>query len=152
MHPAFTWRPYNDVRDLIAMRAVLSAAYLASELFVLPTISENFGLVIGEALSHRVPVITTTGAPWPGIVEHDCGWWIEPSHNALTGALREALPLPRAALAAKGDRGAAWIARDFTWEAESRLLLETYEWLLCSGASRPGFVAFDNEATAERSG
>ena len=121
-----------------------TAAYLASELFVLPTISENFGLVIGEALSHRVPVITTTGAPWPGIVEHDCGWWITPSQNALVGALREALPLPRAALAARGDRGAEWIARDFTWEAESRLLLETYEWLLGSGANRPGFVSFDH--------
>ena len=121
-----------------------TAAYLASELFVLPTHSENFGLVIGEALSHRVPVITTTGAPWPGIVEHDCGWWIEPSHNALTGALREALPLPRAALAAKGDRGAAWIARDFTWEVESRLLLETYEWLLGSEAGRPSFVSLDH--------
>ena len=121
-----------------------TAAYLASELFVLPTISENFGLVIGEALSHRVPVITTTGAPWSGIVEHDCGWWITPSQNALVGALREALPLPRAALAARGDRGAAWIARDFTWEAESRLLLETYEWLLGIAASRPGFLDLDD--------
>lgn len=129
-----------------------TAAYLASELFVLPTHSENFGLVIGEALSHRVPVITTTGAPWPGILEHDCGWWIEPSQHALADTLRDALPLPRAELAGRGERGAAWIARDFTWEAESRLLLETYEWLLGSGASRPGFVAFDNEATAERSG
>ena len=121
-----------------------TAAYLASELFVLPTISENFGLVIGEALSHRVPVITTTGAPWPGIVEHDCGWWIEPSQHALADTLREALPLTRAELTARGDRGAAWIARDFTWEAESRLLLETYEWLLGSGASRPDFVALDH--------
>ena len=129
-----------------------TAAYLASELFALPTISENFGLVIGEALSHTLPVITTTGAPWPGIVEHDCGWWIEPSLNALADTLREALPLPRAALAARGDRGSAWIARDFTWEAESRLLLKTYEWLLGSGAGRPDFVAFAKEATAERSG
>ena len=120
-----------------------TAAYLASELFVLPTISENFGLVIGEALSHKLPVITTTGAPWPGIVKHDCGWWIEPSQNALADTLREALPLPRAALAAKGDRGAAWIARDFTWEAESRLLLKTYEWLLGSDGGRPEFVVFD---------
>jgi glycosyltransferase involved in cell wall biosynthesis len=126
-----------------------TAAYLASELFVLPTISENFGLVIGEALSHRVPVITTTGAPWPGIVDHDCGWWIEPSQHALADTLREALPLTRADLAARGERGAAWIARDFTWEAESRLLLETYEWLLGTGASRPDFVGFEKEATAE---
>ncbi len=121
-----------------------TAAYLASDLFVLPTVSENFGLVIGEALSHRLPVITTTGAPWPGIVEHGCGWWIAPSQDALVDTLREALPLPPAELAARGDRGSAWIDADFTWQAESRLLLETYEWLLGSGASRPAFVSFDH--------
>jgi glycosyltransferase involved in cell wall biosynthesis len=121
-----------------------TAAYLASELFVLPTISENFGLVIGEALSHTLPVITTTGAPWPGIAEHGCGWWIEPSQRALVDTLRESLPLTRAELAARGDRGAAWIARDFTWETESRLLVQTYEWLLGSAASRPDFVSLDH--------
>ena len=121
-----------------------TAAYLASEIFVLPTISENFGLVIGEALSHRLPVITTTGAPWAGIVEHGCGWWIAPSQHALVDTLREALPLPREELAARGDRGAMWIDASFTWEAESRLLLQTYEWLLGSGAGRPDFVSFDH--------
>ena len=121
-----------------------TAAYLASELFVLPTISENFGLVIGEALSHRLPVITTTGAPWAGIVEHGCGWWIAPSQHALVDTLRVALPLPREELAARGDRGAMWIDASFTWEAESRLLLQTYEWLLGSGAGRPDFVSFDH--------
>ena len=121
-----------------------TAAYLASELFVLPTVSENFGLVIGEALSHRVPVITTTGAPWPGIVERGCGWWITPSQDALVDTLREALPLPRAELAARGERGAAWMNADFTWQAESRLLLETYTWLLGSAVSRPDFVSFDH--------
>lgn len=120
-----------------------TAAYVASELFVLPTISENFGLVIGEALSHRIPVITTTGAPWPGIVDHGCGWWITPSQPALVDALREALRLPRAELASRGERGAAWIARDFTWESESRLLVQTYDWLLGHGSIRPDFVSFD---------
>ena len=118
-----------------------TAAYVASDLFVLPTISENFGLVIGEALSHRLPVITTTGAPWPGIVEHGCGWWIAPSRQALVAALGDALAQPRSALAARGERGAGWIARDFSWEAESRLLMQTYEWLLGRTAARPEFVS-----------
>jgi glycosyltransferase involved in cell wall biosynthesis len=121
-----------------------TAAYLASELFVLPTISENFGLVIGEALSHRLPVITTTGAPWAGIVEHGCGWWIAPSQHALVDTLREALPLPREELAARGDRGAMWIDASFTWEAESRLLMQTYDWLLGRQPRRPDFVSFDH--------
>ena len=121
-----------------------TAAYLASELFVLPTISENFGLVIGEALSHRLPVITTTGAPWSGIVDHECGWWIDPSQKALLDTLRAALPLPRAELAARGERGAAWIDAEYTWKAESRLLMQTYDWLLGTGARRPDFVSFDH--------
>jgi len=126
-----------------------TAAYLASEIFVLPTISENFGLVIGEALSHRLPVITTTGAPWPGIIEHGCGWWIAPTQSALVDTLREALSLPRTELAARGERGAAWIDAEYTWDAESRLLLQTYDWLLGRQPLRPDFVSFDSGRAAD---
>ena len=100
--------------------------------------------MIGEALSHRLPVITTTGAPWAGIVEHGCGWWIAPSQHTLVDTLREALPLPREELAARGDRGAMWIDASFTWEAESRLLMQTYDWLLGRQPRRPDFVSFDH--------
>ena len=37
--------------------------YRDADLFILPTLSENFGIVINEALSYGVPVITTHGAP-----------------------------------------------------------------------------------------
>jgi glycosyltransferase involved in cell wall biosynthesis len=117
--------------------------YLASDLFILPTISENFGLVIGESLAHRLPVITTTGAPWRGIVERRCGWWVDPSQSAVTAAMREALATPRETLAAMGGRGAAWINAEFTWEREAKALLETYRWLLGGMQPPPGFISFD---------
>ena len=37
--------------------------YQNCDLFILPSFSENFGIVIAEALSQRLPVITTKGTP-----------------------------------------------------------------------------------------
>src|SRR5205085_480101 len=44
--------------------------YGRAELFILPTRSENFGIVIAEALGSGLPVITTKGAPWASLNEH----------------------------------------------------------------------------------
>ena len=57
--------------------------YHSADIFVLPTYSENFGIVIAEALCCGVPVITTKGAPWSEIETYDAGRWIEIGEEPL---------------------------------------------------------------------
>jgi glycosyltransferase involved in cell wall biosynthesis len=104
--------------------------YAGSDLFVLPSFSENFGLVIAEALSCEVPVITTRATPWQELQDLRCGWWIETGADPLVRALREALSLPSHTLREMGRRGRQLIKSKYTWEPIGRQMLEVYEWML----------------------
>jgi len=60
-----------------------------SDVVVLPSYSENYGLIIAEALASGTPVVTTYGTPWKSVAEHQCGWWIAPEVETLSSALIE---------------------------------------------------------------
>jgi glycosyltransferase involved in cell wall biosynthesis len=119
-----------------------TVAYREAEVFVMSTLSENFGLTVAEALAAGTPAISTKGAPWSGLEEEGCGWWIDHGVEPLAAALALAMASPRKALKAMGDKGRAWIARDFAWEAVGRDMLDVYGWLAGS-ANAPSVVRFD---------
>jgi len=103
------------------------AAFLEADLFVLPTRSESFGMAIAEALAHGLPVLTTTGAPWPMLVEHGCGWWVEPTVDGIVEGLRDATSRDPDALRTMGMRGRALVATEFRWERVAKQFVSTYE-------------------------
>ena len=104
------------------------AAYARADLFVLPTYSENFGIVVTEALWAGVPVITTKGTPWQELEECHCGWWIDlPPKESLDAALREAMALPRELLRTMGVRGRRLIEEKYTWKAVCEAMVEGYQ-------------------------
>ncbi|WP_281843261.1 glycosyltransferase [Sinisalibacter aestuarii] len=86
-------------------------AFTNCDIFCLPTYSENFGIVVAEALSYGTPVVTTTNAPWSEIETNNCGRWIEAGTPELVEALSA---LENADLEEMGQRGRAWIQSEFS--------------------------------------
>ena len=107
--------------------------YRSADLFVLPSHSENFGLVVAEALACGVPVITTKGTPWQDMQTHGCGWWVDIGVEPLVQALREATALSDAERHEMGERGRALIESKYTWPAAAKQMLAVYRWMLSLG-------------------
>jgi glycosyltransferase involved in cell wall biosynthesis len=103
-----------------------SALFLSSDLFVLPTFSENFGIAVAEALAFGLPVLTTTGAPWGQLMDNHCGWWVEPSVTGLTDGLQSALACSSHQLLRMGQKGRAWVEREFAWPRIAQQMLDAY--------------------------
>ncbi|MBZ5589446.1 MAG: glycosyltransferase [Acidobacteriia bacterium] len=116
------------------LRLLRSAAVV-----VLPSRSENYGMVVAEALACGTPVITTTGTPWHALPAERCGWVVEPEVAALAGALDAALRCSGDELAAMGARGRAFVVREHSLGAAVGRMVAAYEWVLGRGP-KPAFV------------
>jgi len=113
--------------------------YYGADVFVLPTFSENFGIVVVEALACGLPVVITKGAPWQMLERENCGWWIDIGVEPLTAVLKEIIHLEPSRLKAMGQKGIA-IARDqFTWEKAARDMIKLYDWVL-KKTEQPKFI------------
>lgn len=113
--------------------------YHNSDLFVLPTYSENFGMVIAEAMACGLPVITTKNTPWGCIEKEKCGWWINLSLEELKRTLIEALNTPLALLEQMGVNSRNCIETNFSLEITSSMTYELYQWLI-GNTDKPAFV------------
>lgn len=106
------------------------ALYRSADLFVLPTHTENFGMVVPEALACGVPVITTTGAPWAELMERHCGWWVKPNALALEAALRAAFAVSEEERGAMGVRGRKLVEERYQWPAIGMRMAAVYQWMV----------------------
>ena len=117
-------------------------AYDNADLFVLPSLNENFANSVAEALALGTPVISTKGAPWEGLESHGCGWWVDHGVNSLAISLDRAMSLDWEQLRNMGKAGRAWMARDFDWDSIALGMSSVYSWL-AGKDERPACVMTD---------
>lgn len=97
-----------------------------ADLFVLPTHSENFGIVVAEALAAGTPVITTTGTPWTMLHAQGCGRCVDIGTAPLVEALRTFLSLSSADLEAMGRRGRRLVESEYSSVAVAAAMKDLY--------------------------
>ena len=104
---------------------------------VLGSLSENFGMSVAEALAHGTPCVVTKTAPWEGLDREGCGFWVDDSEEALAAGMRRLMALSPKERWAMGERGRAWMRREFSWGSVGRRMLALYEELVAERAVRP---------------
>ncbi|HEY5959585.1 MAG TPA: glycosyltransferase [Polyangiaceae bacterium] len=107
--------------------------YREATLFVLPTYSENFGLVVAEALACGVPCLTTHGAPWSELESSSCGWWHPVGQEHLDDALGLAICTPVEVLREMGNRAIALAREHYSVTAHRPDFQALYRWLGAGG-------------------
>ena len=110
--------------------------YDHTDLLVMPTFYEGYGMVVAEALARGIPVVGTRTGAIPDLVGADAGLLVPPGDEAaLAEALRSVLDDPslRARLQA-GAREAR--GRLPTWDRSAAALAEALQRLAASGAAR----------------
>lgn len=115
------------------------AAYDGADLFILPSYTENFGMVVAEAMAHSLPVVTTTGTPWSLLAERGCGWWVVPTVDYIAQALSLATTLDDETLQTMGRRAREVVSSEFSWGQAATNMKEAYQWVV-GGRPKPRCV------------
>ena len=115
-------------------------ALAAADLFVLPTYTEGFPLVVPESLGAGVPAVVTRGAAWADLVNYGCGWWVDTSTEGIRSGLESALNLPPEKLRAMGLAGCSLVADEYNWRTVGEQTVSLYRWLMTQ-TGKPEFVA-----------
>ena len=106
---------------------------------ILPSKSENFGMVVPEALVCGVPVIASKGTPWNILEERKCGWWVDTTIDSLANTIAKAIDTPEEKRIIMGQVGRELVLEKYSSDAVAQQMKELYHWILNS-QKKPSFV------------
>jgi len=80
---------------------------------IMPSHTENFGVVVLESLAQTTPVIASKGSPWASLEEEKIGFWTDNSPENLARKITEILNMSEKTYAAYRARCRGFVERRF---------------------------------------
>jgi glycosyltransferase involved in cell wall biosynthesis len=121
------------------------ALFAAARIFVLPSLSENFGNVVAEAMIRGVPVVVTERVGAAEVVEASGGGVVAGSGPHDLAAALASLLASNDRLATMGAAGARYAREQLTWRAIALRFAEMYSEMADQG---PGYIGDGRVAAA----
>lgn len=116
--------------------ADMPALYRCADAFVFPSVKEGWGLVVMEAITSHIPVITSNQPPFTEFLSPDQALLIDPeSPDAIAQAMRS---VTQPELANSLVQQSQFILSQYTWEASAQMHLYHYHQLLKTPSSVAG--------------
>lgn len=95
-----------------------------AKVLIMPSHTENFGIVALEALAQGTPAIASTGTPWASLVKYNAGYWVDNDVASLTNSIDKFLKIPPVELEEMGKNALTLATEGFDihekakeWEA-----------------------------------
>lgn len=105
----------------------------------MPSISENFGVVVLESLAQNTPVVASTGTPWAILAENEVGFWVDNSPESLGATIDTLIQMPADQYMNYRGRSRQFVEEHFEINKNGGKWLELYRSL--GDKDQPPFVS-----------
>jgi glycosyltransferase involved in cell wall biosynthesis len=102
----------------------------AAEVVVLPSRSENFGLVVAETLYCGTPVVASRGTPWSCLEPEGFGHWVETEDSLLAKGINDVLSWSTERRKLMAENSQQFVRSHFSWEEVAKQYITLYAGLL----------------------
>jgi glycosyltransferase involved in cell wall biosynthesis len=93
---------------------------------VMPSHTENFGIVVLESLAQNTPVIASKGSPWESLEEENVGFWVGTSPERLSAAIDRALDIQKEEYLSMRSRSRKFVETRYSMEANVDKWIDLY--------------------------
>jgi glycosyltransferase involved in cell wall biosynthesis len=98
-----------------------------AEWMLMPSFTENFGIVVIESLAQGTPVVASTGTPWKSLEDERAGFWTGNDPDTLAAKIDELLAMPAGDYAGYRTRARTFVENHFDIEQNIDKWIDLYK-------------------------